>query len=145
MLKLIEQEGLLDPLLGFAARKPLFGTCAGVILMARETLSPAQRSFGLIDAVVERNAYGRQAHSAIRRLQPESEFVERAGPGELEAVFIRAPIIRAVGAGVTILIKDGATPALVEQGRFLASTFHPELSADPRVHRLFVDKIKTTR
>jgi len=143
MLKLLSEEGLDRALVDFAERKPLFGTCAGVILMARETLSPAQRCFGLLDAQVERNAYGRQLDSSIRRLQPAPAFTERTGPGDLEAMFIRAPIIRSVGPDVTVLARSGDDPVLVQQGSRLAATFHPELTADERVHRLFVDTIRS--
>ena len=120
------------------------GTCAGAILMARETTCPAQRSFNFIDIAVERNAYGRQIDSAIRRLSPEREFVERVGEGEVEAVFIRAPIIRAVGPKATVLLRDGEIPVLVEQGGRLAATFHPELTSDRRVHRLWLEKVRAT-
>lgn len=145
MLKLLADEGLDEALVEFAARRPLFGTCAGVILMARETVSPVQRSFGLLDAKVERNAYGRQLDSSIRRLDPEPAFTERVGAGPLEAMFIRAPIIREVGPGVTVLARQGDIPVLVQQGDRLAATFHPELTGDERVHRFFVDTIRNGR
>jgi 5'-phosphate synthase pdxT subunit len=77
----------------------------------------------------------------VARLRPEAEFSERAGGGELEAVFIRAPIIRRVGDGATILARYEGNPVLVEQGRHLVATFHPELTADYRVHRLFLEKL----
>ena len=92
---------------------------------------------------VERNAYGRQADSSIRTVQPEPEFTERTRGGPLEAVFIRAPIIRSVDPGVTVLLRDGSDPILVEQGRHLAATFHAELTADTRLHKLFLDKVRT--
>ena len=142
MLKLVSEEGLLDPLVGFAARRPLLGTCAGSILMAADVTSPRQPSLGLVDISIERNAYGRQVDSAIRSVSPGSEFLARTGPGELEAVFIRAPIIRGVGNSVHVLAEDRGHPILVEQGRHLAATFHPELSPDRRVHQLFLQKIR---
>ncbi len=144
MLKLLEDEGLFDPVRRFADRHPLMGTCAGSILMANEVVSPAQNSFGLMDLTVERNAYGRQADSSIRSIEPTPEFVERTESGKLEAVFIRAPIIRHVGEAATVLLRDGSNPILVEQGRHLAATFHPELSKDRRLHVLFLDKIRSS-
>lgn len=136
MLKLIEEEQLLDPLREFGRKKPIFGTCAGAILLASEVTHPAQRSLGLMDIGVERNAYGRQLDSHIARLQPEGLT------GELEAVFIRAPIIRRVGGQANVLARHQGNPVLVEQGRHLVATFHPELTDDSRIHRLFLDKIE---
>jgi 5'-phosphate synthase pdxT subunit len=144
MLKLLLEDGLAEPLKDFAKTRPISGTCAGAILAARVVSSPAQFSFGFIDIDIERNAYGRQVDSSIRRLQPGQEFIDRTGTGTLEAMFIRAPIIRKIGEGVRVLIQDEATPVLVEQGNILAGTFHPELTADRRVHRLFLDKVSTS-
>ncbi len=142
MLKLVREEGLLDPLVVFAGQRPLLGTCAGSILMAADVMSPRQPGLALVDISIERNAYGRQLDSSIRRVSPGAEFLARTGPGELEAIFIRAPIIRTVGGGVHVLAKEGGHPILVEQGRHLAATFHPELSQDRRVHQLFLQKIR---
>lgn len=139
MLKLMRDEGLYEALARFADSKPVFGTCAGAILMARQVTSPAQPSLGLVDLEVERNAYGRQIDSRIVQLDPEPGF----GWSEpLEAVFIRAPIIRQAGAGVRVLARYEGNPVLAEQGRHLVATFHPELSSDLRVHRRFLDKVK---
>ena len=145
MLKLLLEDGLAEPLKDFAKTRPIYGTCAGAILAARAVTSPAQFSFGFIDIEIERNAYGRQVDSSIRRLQPEQEFIDRTSPGTLEAIFIRAPIIRKVGQGVRVLIQDEGTPVLVEQGNMLAGSFHPELTADRRVHRLFLDKVSKVK
>ena len=142
ILKLVSEEGLLDPLVWFAGRHPLLGTCAGSILMAADVTSPRQPGLGLVDISIERNAYGRQVDSSIRSVSPRDEFLARTGPGELEAVFIRAPIIRSVGDRVHVLAEDGGHPILVEQGCHLAATFHPELSQDRRVHQLFLQKIR---
>jgi 5'-phosphate synthase pdxT subunit len=141
MLKLLRYDGLMEPLAEFARRKPVFGTCAGAILMATEVSAPAQESLGLMDMAVERNGYGRQVDSRVTSIKPEPDFERRTAPGKLEAVFIRAPIIRRVGAGAKILARYGGDPVLVEQGPHLAATFHPELSADLRVHRLFLEKL----
>ena len=139
MLKFLERHGLFEALEKFCGNKPVFGTCAGAILLAREVVSPPQRSLGLLDAVVERNAYGRQIDSAILH----SETALPGGP--LEMVFIRAPRIAAIGAGVEPLAFRDGSPALVRQGSIMAATFHPELSSDRRVHRLFVDAVRAAR
>ena len=135
MLKLLEEEQLLEPLREFGARRSIFGTCAGAILLASEVLNPPQRSLGLMDIGVERNAYGRQLDSRIARLKPEGL------EGDLEAVFIRAPIIRRVGDQAKVLAKYQGDPVLVEQGRHLVATFHPELTDDFRIHKMFLDKV----
>jgi pyridoxal 5'-phosphate synthase pdxT subunit len=131
MLKLLEIEGLFEPLREFGASKAVFGTCAGAILLAKEVANPAQASLGLMDIAVERNAYGRQLDSRIVRLD-----------SDLEAVFIRAPVIRRVGPDVKVLATYGGDPVLVEEGRHMVATFHPELSADAKIHRQFVAKLK---
>jgi 5'-phosphate synthase pdxT subunit len=140
MLKLLHAEGLMEPLRSFGARRPLFGTCAGAILMAGEVHNPVQESLGLMDIAVERNAYGRQIDSRIARIEPEPGLPEASG-GDLEGVFIRAPAIRRVGPAVSVLARYRGDPVLVRQGRHMAATFHPELSGDARVHRWFVDSV----
>ena len=141
MLKLLRNENLFDDLAEFGRRKPMFGTCAGAILMAREVTNPPQESLGLMDIVVERNAYGRQLESRVVDLDPAPEFEKRTAPGKLEAVFIRAPIIRRAGSGVQVLAEYAGDPVLIEQGPLLVATFHPELTKDARVHRLFLGKL----
>src|SRR6202030_1596185 len=128
-----EQEKMLGPLRDFGGRRPIFGTCAGAILLASEVLNPPQPSLGLMDIDVERNAYGRQLDSRIALLKPEGL------EGDLEAVFIRAPIIRRVGDQAKGLAKYQGDPVLVEQGRHLVASFHPELTDDSRIHQLFLD------
>lgn len=135
MLKFLERRNFFDALKEFAATQPVFGTCAGAILLAREVRHPHQQSVGVLDMVVERNAYGRQIDSTI--LTAPSSL-----PGEpLEMVFIRAPRIAETGAGVEVLARRDGAPVLVRQGRLMAATFHPELSGDRRVHRLFVETV----
>ncbi len=141
MLKLLEFMDLKEPLREFVRRTPVFGTCAGAILLATEVQNPAQESFGVIDMTVERNAYGRQIDSRVARLAPEEDFEARTGKGDMEAVFIRAPIIRRAGPGVHVLAEYEGDPVLVEQGRNLVATFHPELTQDSRVHKLFLSKL----
>ena len=108
--------------------------------MATEVSRPPQRSLGLIEMAIERNAYGRQVDSRIATIDPPPEFAQRTMPGPLEAVFIRAPIIRRVGGKSRVLLRHHNDPILVEQGRHLAATFHPELTTDTRVHGLFLAK-----
>jgi 5'-phosphate synthase pdxT subunit len=135
MLKLINEEGLFEPLRRFGESRPIFGTCAGAILLAEGVSNPAQASLRLMDIDVERNAYGRQLDSRIGRVKPEG--LDR----DLEAVFIRAPIIRRVGPKARVLAMYNGDPVLVEQGRHLVATFHPELTADAAIHGMFLDKI----
>jgi 5'-phosphate synthase pdxT subunit len=134
MLKLIEAEQLLEPLKAFGREKPIYGTCAGAILLAREVLRPAQPSLNLMDIAVERNAYGRQIDSRVAKVQAESG-------AELEAVFIRAPIIRQVGEDALVLARYQGDPVWVEQGRHMVTTFHPELTQDPSIHRRFIERL----
>ena len=141
MLKLLHSENLFDDLAEFARRKPVFGTCAGAILMAKDVTHPAQESLGLMDIAVERNAYGRQVDSRVVELDPQPEFEQRTAAGKLEAVFIRAPIIRRSWHGTHVLAEYAGDPVLIEQGPHLVATFHPELTRDPRVHRLFLEKL----
>jgi 5'-phosphate synthase pdxT subunit len=131
LLKLMTRDGLFDALKSFAETKPAFGTCAGCILLARRVTQPEQASLGVLDVTVERNAYGRQIDSAILA----TPTVLPGGP--LEAVYIRAPRIVETGPGVEVLARRDDAPVLVRQDHILAATFHPELSADRRVHRLF--------
>ena len=141
MLKLLHYDGLLEPLAEFARTKPVFGTCAGAILLAREVSNPPQESLALIDIDVERNAYGRQLDSRVTEIETEPEFQLRTAPGKLEAVFIRAPIIRRTGPRTKVLARYHGNPVLVEQDRHLVATFHPELTVDSRVHALFLEKL----
>ena len=133
MIRVLRAVGLWEPLREFGQQKPMFGTCAGAILLARHVSAPEQESLGLLDINVERNAYGRQLDSHITRLP--------VGEQEVEAVFIRAPIIRHTGPDVQVLARHGDDAVLVEQGHLLAATFHPELSDDTLVHELFVEKL----
>lgn len=135
-LKFLERDGFLDGLMEFVRQRPAFGTCAGCILLAKEVVRPEQQSLGVLDIRVERNAYGRQIDSAIL-----TEETKLPG-GLLEMVYIRAPRITHAGPEVEILATRNGFPVLVRQGKLLAATFHPELSADRRVHRLFVDLVR---
>ena len=138
MLKFLTERKLADAIKAFAKEnKPVFGTCAGAILMAKEVLNSEQERLGLIDISVERNAYGRQVDSSVQ----QGECLEISNHA-VEMVFIRAPIIRRVGEGVKVLGRVGGLPVLVEQGNLLAATFHPELTEDQTIHRYFLSKLK---
>lgn len=134
MLKLLHLENLFEPLQHFGQNKPVFGTCAGAILLASEVLNPRQQSLSLIDLSIERNGYGRQVDSRIARLEMNGSATE--------AVFIRAPIIRKIGPETKVLASYLGAPVLVEQQFHLVSTFHPELSEHNEIHRHFVDNVR---
>jgi len=126
-LRLMRLYGLDGAIRSF--EQPVFGTCAGMIVLDREHL-------GLVDIDVDRNAYGRQVASFEADLQLPG--VERP----LRGVFIRAPRVRDVGDDVEVLAEHDGEPVLVRQGRFLVASFHPELTEDTRVHELFLDAVK---
>jgi pyridoxal 5'-phosphate synthase pdxT subunit len=136
MLKFLEQRGFFEILKTFVHNTPTFGTCAGVILLAKDVTNPAQKSLQALDVTVERNAYGRQIDSTI--LQTESKLPG----GPLEMVFIRAPRITRTGPNVETLANREDHPVLLRQDHILAATFHPELGHDTRVHQLFLDIVK---
>lgn len=132
-MKLLVETGLESAIRKMAANGgALFGTCAGAILLAREVKGPAQKSLGLLDMTVVRNAYGRQLSSGVLTL--ESKLRDEP----LEMVFIRAPIIERAGKKVEVLAERDGNPVLVQQGRVMAATFHPELTNDTTIHRKFL-------
>jgi 5'-phosphate synthase pdxT subunit len=119
-----------------ASGRPLFGTCAGLIVLAREVDSPRQSSLGLIDVTVERNSYGRQRESFEATGKPEASGDLAGGPA-LPMVFIRAPRIRRTGPEVEVLARHGGDPVLAREGPVMVASFHPELTDDLTVHRYF--------
>jgi 5'-phosphate synthase pdxT subunit len=125
--RLIRLYGIEEALRGF--ERPVFGTCAGMILLDREHL-------GLVEIDVRRNAYGRQVASF------EADLELEGGGDPLRGVFIRAPRIEATGPDVEVLAELDGSPVLIRQGRFLLATFHPELTDDTRVHELFLAAVK---
>ena len=133
-LKLLGEAGLAM-LKDFVRAKPTFGTCAGCILLATDVENPKQAGLGALDITVRRNAYGRQIDSSIR----EGQFLNHP----IEMVFIRAPKIERVGAGVEVIATEGRdkVPVLVRQDKTIAATFHPELSDDRRIHQYFLDLV----
>ncbi|HET6840906.1 MAG TPA: pyridoxal 5'-phosphate synthase glutaminase subunit PdxT [Candidatus Angelobacter sp.] len=135
-LNFLEERGFLEKLREFVSTKPAFGTCAGAILLAKEVENPPQKSLGLLDIRIRRNAYGRQIDSSIR------EAATKLGGGPLEMVFIRAPKIISTGSSVEVLASENGDPVLVRQGKIMAATFHPELSTDTRVHQEFLRLVR---
>ncbi|MGH9780249.1 MAG: pyridoxal 5'-phosphate synthase glutaminase subunit PdxT [Candidatus Acidiferrales bacterium] len=132
-MKMLAETGLADAIRKMAANGgAFFGTCAGAIVMAREVKGPPQPSLGLMDITVVRNAYGRQLASDVFLLPT------KLSEQPLEMVFIRAPVIEAVGKGVEVLAERNGKPVLVQQGRAMAATFHPELTGDTKIHERFV-------
>jgi len=137
LLRLIREYGFDEAIPDFhASGRLLYGTCAGLIILAREVLDPAQESLGLLDVVVRRNAYGRQVDSFI---DIGTIRVNGGAPTSSEMVFIRAPRIVRVGDGVDVIGDLNGEPTLVRQGTIWGGTFHPELSKPLTVHKRFVD------
>jgi len=133
MLHGIARDGLEGSLRSFlGSGRPVLGTCAGAILLARRVTNPPQRSFDALDIDIERNAYGTQIDSFAAPLDAEGHLFGTHG------VFIRAPRIRRVGPGVEVLARHAGDPVLVRKGAVWAATFHPELSDDDRVVRLWL-------
>lgn len=126
----------------FAETKPLFGTCAGLILMSREIIDNPLEPFGLIDITVERNAFGRQAESF--RVEIELKL-DSLSPKKFPALFIRAPRIRRISTDVQVLAQYEGEPIFVRQGHHLGATFHPELGEDPSIHQYFLSLIKASK
>ncbi len=132
--RLMAMYKLIKPIRAFAARKPVWGTCAGMIVMAKTATDLDRETLGLMDIEVVRNAFGRQVDSFETDLR-----VEEVEGAPLRAVFIRAPLIRAVGVGVKVLARlDGRGAVAARQGHLLVTAFHPELTDDVRLHRYFL-------
>jgi 5'-phosphate synthase pdxT subunit len=138
--KLMESYGFYEPIVArFHEGMAVWGTCAGAILIAKEVIDGVQdqRSLGLMDAVVRRNAYGRQVDS----FEADLAFAHIGEP--FRGVFIRAPWIERVGDGTEVLAEHDGHIVAARQGRLLSTTFHPELTGDPRVHRFFIQHVVT--
>ncbi|MCE5224078.1 pyridoxal 5'-phosphate synthase glutaminase subunit PdxT [bacterium] len=138
MLKMLEFSNLLNPLQSVLSQGlPVMATCAGLILLAKKTTSPVQKSLGQLDITVKRNGYGPQYFSFCEEVSIES--FEKT----FRAVFIRAPIILSTGPSVHVMARDHhGHPVFVRSGRQFGMTFHPELTQDDRIHRLFLNQIK---
>ncbi len=131
--KLADRYGLLQPLRDVInSGIPTLGTCAGLIFLAAGTTGPSQVHLGVLDVVVERNAFGRQVDSF------EADLIVTGLAEPLHAVFIRAPTVDKVGAEVEVLASVGDDPVMVRQGNIVATSFHPELTGETRVHKLML-------
>ena len=142
MSKLIDAYELEGPIRELhAAGAPVFGTCAGMIVVAAAAVDglPDQRSLGLIDIDVRRNAFGRQVHSF------EADLRLRDDPEPLHGVFIRAPWIERAGDGVDVLAEHSGHPVAAREGGVLVTAFHPELTDDRRLHRRFAEMVRQSR
>jgi 5'-phosphate synthase pdxT subunit len=143
MSKLAALFGMLEPLRErVRAGMPVYGTCAGMILLAEKILDPrsGQETVGGIDMIVRRNAFGRQNESFEAAVE-----VDGVGGGPVEGVFIRAPWVESVGARVEVLAEYGGHVVAVRQGNALATSFHPELTGDHRLHQFFSDMVRSAR
>ncbi|MDN5383984.1 pyridoxal 5'-phosphate synthase glutaminase subunit PdxT [Streptomyces sp. LB8] len=141
--KLAVLFGVMEPLRArVRAGMPVYGTCAGLIMLAEKILDPraGQETVGGIDMIVRRNAFGRQNESFEAAVE-----VKGLDGGPVEGVFIRAPWVESVGAGVEVLAEYDGHVVAVRQGNALATSFHPELTGDHRVHALFADMVRTSR
>lgn len=132
-MDLIHRSGLFEPLQKFAHTKPIFGTCAGAILLATRLQECAMPTLSIMDITVRRNAYGTQ----IESFKDEILFNQEKIP----AIFIRAPVIEEINSNISILATYKETPILVQQGLHLAATFHPELSNNLSIHKYFINKV----
>lgn len=138
--KLATAYGLIEPLQRFAETKPTWGTCAGMIFLAKDIGIDEQSILGAMDITVDRNAFGRQIDSFETELQ-----IAGLGDAPFHAVFIRAPVVTAVDSGVDILARlDDGRIVAVRQGRLLATAFHPELTDDLRLHACFCAIVEAT-
>jgi 5'-phosphate synthase pdxT subunit len=131
--KLVDKNGMRGPIMEFEGG--IFATCAGLILLAKKVPDPRVKPFGLLDIDVERNAFGRQKDSF------EADLRVKGLASPFHAIFIRAPVISRVGEGVEVLAEVGGAAVAVRQGKHLGLSFHPELSGDTRLHRVFLDGI----
>jgi pyridoxal 5'-phosphate synthase pdxT subunit len=139
LLKLLDEWEFVPALEKYHAEgKPIFGTCAGLILLARQVERPTQPSLGFIDITAERNAYGRQRES----FETEGEADLGQGPRRIKMVFIRAPRISRLGPAVTPLVMHQRQCVMARQGTVLVAAFHPELTDDQAVHRYFASMVR---
>lgn len=141
MYRQLDYIKLTKPLQEFAKTKPLFGTCAGLILMSNEIISDTMKPFGILDVVVERNAFGRQYESFTVDLEAHLTGKKQ----QVSALFIRAPRIRHCGADVKVLASYEKEPVLVKQGMHLGATFHPELTGCTLIHQYFIEIVKSAK
>lgn len=134
MSKIVAASGIHDKLVEFAAYHPVMGTCAGLIMMAEEPCDDRVRGFGLLDITVARNGWGRQIHS----FTTDVEIHNNGDSNRVEGLFIRAPRIESTGAQVEVMAEIAGEPVMVRHGKHIGLTFHPELTSDKTIHKLFL-------
>lgn len=139
MMRLINFSNLREPLVSFAQEKPVFGTCAGIILLSKEILSDKMQPLGILDISIERNAFGRQIESFSAEI---NLFLDAKRPHPFHAFFIRAPRIKRIGPSVQVLASFNDEPILVKQGHIFGATFHPELTGNPLIHQHFLKELQ---
>lgn len=135
LTKLMDDYGLYSPILEFAKKRPVMGTCAGSIMIAAHVSDSRVKPLGLIDVSISRNAYGRQVDSFIADIG--APYLKEGG--SYRSIFIRAPQIESVGKNTEILMEFQGKPVMVRENKHLALTFHPELTNDSRIHQYFLD------
>tara|TARA_Y100001970_G_scaffold150560_1_gene184572 strand:- start:138 stop:707 length:570 start_codon:yes stop_codon:yes gene_type:complete len=131
--KLIEKHNLDTAIKDFSDTRPVFGTCAGMILMSKDANDSKVSPLNLIDITVDRNAWGRQINSFNDNIL--------IGDYDFDAIFIRAPKIKSLGSSVNVIAKYKNNPVLVSNGKHMAASFHPELTNNPLIHNLFIENI----
>lgn len=139
LMHLARAGGMIQPLRDFAVRGAIMGTCAGLIILAQRLEKSSLQTLSLLDIQVQRNGFGRQVQSFIDPVELELDGTRT----RMEGVFIRAPRIREVGPGVSVLGRWRGEPVMVRSGHILGLTFHPELTADASVHRYFIRRVMT--
>lgn len=145
MLRLLRDNALRARLLDFVQSRPVLATCAGAILLARKVTQPDQESLGVLDCTVVRNAYGRQLDSTIQTARIRPDFVPQLGADSMEAVLIRAPKFQDLGSQVEVVAEIAGDAVLIRQGKVLAASFHPELSAHNPVHGWFLSVVSAAK
>ncbi|GAB4181531.1 MAG: pyridoxal 5'-phosphate synthase glutaminase subunit PdxT [Calditrichia bacterium] len=142
-MNLIDRIGLKKAIEDFYSKKPVFGTCAGSIILSKNVIGETRyQTFGAIDVDIQRNAYGRQIDSFIDNLFIDSVIDQ--DNSLFEGVFIRAPKIQRIGKKVKVLATYNDYPVMVEEGLVMIATFHPELTKDTRIHNYFIQKVQST-
>lgn len=139
ILRQIQYINLRDDILRFAQKKPLFGTCAGLILMSKKIVADPLIPFEILDTEVERNAFGRQADSFVLNIEMQLDTKKTK---TFPCIFIRAPRIRGISPNIKVLAEYEGEPILVKQGFHLGATFHPELTSDPSIHHYFLKLVE---
>jgi pyridoxal 5'-phosphate synthase pdxT subunit len=134
--KLLIKYNLINPIKEFSKRKPIFGTCAGLILMSRNSNDSRVKNLNILDVEIERNGWGRQISSFSQMIK-----VKQNCDDEIKAIFIRAPKIKNIGSEVEVLSEIKGEPILIKQGIHFGATFHPELTEDTTIHKLFIESI----